>query len=169
MTRNFHSKKYLIQLAGIVVLTASLFSVTACAQNDQDARPERGRGYRDRSHSREPRSVDARVALLTEKLQLTPEQAVVVKKIYETSQSEIQAMRDKMERGDRENMRVQFTKIRTDEDNSIQKLLTIEQMEAWKTYLKERQERQSGQPLMPSEDGPRRGGPPGGMNPGGRY
>ncbi|HCW75857.1 MAG TPA: hypothetical protein DHU63_04880, partial [Candidatus Marinimicrobia bacterium] len=122
-----------------------------------------------RSHSREPRSVDARVALLTEKLQLTPEQAVVVKKIYETSQSEIQAMRDKMERGDRENMRVQFTKIRTDEDNSIQKLLTIEQMEAWKTYLKERQERQSEQPLMPSEDGPRRGGPPGGMNPGGRY
>jgi len=165
MMRNFHSKKYLIQLAGIVVLTASLFSVTACAQNDQDARPDR----RGRSHSREPRSVDARVALLTEKLQLTPEQAVVVKKIYETSQSEIQAMRDKMERGDRENMRVQFTKIRTDEDNSIQKLLTIEQMEAWKTYLKERQERQSEQPLMPSDDGPRRGGPPGGMNPGGRY
>lgn len=161
--------KILIQYLGICVLMISLMSLTASAQQNQVSRPEHGRNQRDHSHSREPRSVDSRVALLTEKLRLTPEQAVVVKKIYETSQSEMQAMRDKAERGDRESMRTQFQKIRQDENASIQKLLTIEQMEAWQAFLKERQERQQEQQMMPSEDGPRRGGPPGGMNPGGRF
>lgn len=162
MTRKFHSK-YLMQLASMVMLTASLFSVTACAQKDQDARPERGREH---SRHRQPRDIESRVEMLTQKLQLTPEQIVQVKKIMETGQSKMQALRDKMEPGDRENMRATMMKIRTDEDNSIQKLLTIEQMEAWQAYLKEREKMMQ---QMAPEDGPRRGGPPGGMNPGGRF
>src|SRR3712207_6580390 len=125
-----------MKLAFGAVLAAGLaLAPQAGAQSEQQGRPDRpGRGERMDPAQR----VERRVSMLTERLQLSPQQATQVRQILTEESTQIRALFEKAQGGaDRATLRPQMQSLREGTEKRIDAVLTAQQRA---TYAQLREE-----------------------------
>jgi Spy/CpxP family protein refolding chaperone len=145
--------KKITKLAFGAVLAAGLvLAPQAGAQSEQQGRPDRpGRGERMDPAQR----IERRVSMLTERLQLSQQQATQVRAILTQEQSQVKALRDKAQgSADRESMRSEMQSIRQRTEQQIDGVLSAQQRV---TYTQLRQEMQKRRGERGEGKGTRRG------------
>jgi Spy/CpxP family protein refolding chaperone len=129
--------KRMTKLAFGAVLAAGLaLAPQADAQSEQQGRPERpGRGERLDPAQR----IERRVSMLTERLQLSEQQAAQIRQILTEESTQMRALFDKAEGGgaDRESLRPQVQSLREGSEKKIDAVLTAQQRT---TYAQLREE-----------------------------
>ena len=124
------------KLAFGAVLAAGLaLAPQAGAQSEQQGRPDRpGRGERMDPAQR----IERRVSTLTERLQLSQQQATRIRQILTDESTQMRAIRDKAQGGaDRESLRPQVQSLREGTEKKIDAVLTESQR---KTYAELREQ-----------------------------
>jgi hypothetical protein len=128
------------KLAFGAVLAAGLaLAPPAGAQSEQQGRPDRpGRGERMDPAQR----VERRVSMLTERLQLSQQQATQIRQILTDEGTQMRALREKAQGGaDRESLRPQMQSIRQRTEQQIDGVLTAQQRATYKALREEMQKR----------------------------
>src|SRR3712207_4371906 len=111
------------KLASVGVFAAGLaLAPQACAQSEQQGRPDRAaRGERMDPAQR----IERRVSALTERLQLSQQQATQVRQILTDESVQMGALREKGRGGaDRESLRSQMQSLREGTEKKIDAVLT---------------------------------------------
>ena len=133
--------KNMTRLAFGAVLAAGLvLAPQAGAQSEQQGRPDRGglRGERMDPAQR----LERRVSMLSERLQLSQEQATRIRQILTQEQTQMQALRQKAQGGaDRESLRPEMQSIRQRTEQQIEGVLTAQQRTTYSALREEMQKR----------------------------
>ena len=133
--------KTMKRLAFGTALAAGLaLAPQAGAQSEQQgrARPERGERMDPKQR------VERRVGMLTERLQLSQQQATQIRQILTEEQTQLQALRQKVDGGaTRESLRPEMQSIRQRSDQRIEGLLTEQQRTAYRE-MRESMQKQGG-------------------------
>lgn len=129
--------KNLTRLAFGAVLAAGLvLAPQAGAQSEQQGRPDRGGQRRERMDPAQ--RVERRVGILTERLQLSGQQATQIRQILTQEQTQVQALRQKAEGGtDREGLRSEMRAIRQRTEQQIDGVLTAQQRTTYNALREE--------------------------------
>ena len=131
---------------GAVLAAGLVLAPQAGAQGEQQGRPDRGgRGERMDPAQR----VERRVSMLTERLQLSQQQATQIRQILSQEQTQVQALRQKAQGGaDRESLRPEMQSIRQRTEQQIDGVLTAQQRATYRelrdSMRKERGQRGEG-------------------------
>jgi Spy/CpxP family protein refolding chaperone len=134
--------KSVTRLAFGAALAAGLvLAPQAGAQSEQQGRPDR----RERGERMDPQQrLERRVGMLTERLQLSNQQATQIRQILTQEQSQMQALWQKAEGGaSRESLRPEIQAIRQRTDQQIEGVLT-EQQRATYRELRESMRKERG-------------------------
>ncbi len=144
--------KSITKLAFGAALAAGLvLAPEAGAQSEQQGRARPQRGPRMDPAQR----IERRVSMLTERLQLSQQQATQVRAILTQEQSQVKALRDKAQgSADRESMRSEMQSIRQRTEQQIDGVLSAQQRV---TYTQLRQEMQKRRDERGEGKGTRRG------------
>jgi hypothetical protein len=152
--------KKMTKLAFGAVLAAGLaLAPQAGAQSEQQGRPDRrGRGERMDPAQR----IERRLSMLTERLQLSEQQASQVRQILTQEQTQLQALWQKAQAGaDRESLRPEMQSIRQRTEQQIDGVLTEQQRATYRELReqmrKEREQRGDGRRPGGEAQGTRRG------------
>src|SRR5918998_225579 len=110
---------------GAVLAAGLVLAPQAGAQGEQQGRPDRGgRGERMDPAQR----VERRVSMLTERLQLSQQQATQIRQILSQEPTQVQALRQKAQgNADRESLRPEMQSIRQRTEQQIDGVLTAQQ------------------------------------------
>lgn len=135
--------KRIAQLALGAALTAGLvLAPQAGAQSEQQGRPDR----RERGERMDPQQrLDRRVSMLTERLQLSQQQATQIRQILTQEHTQMAALRQKAEGGaDRESLRPEMQSIRQRSEQQIDGVLTAQQRTTYRE-LREQMRKERGE------------------------
>jgi Spy/CpxP family protein refolding chaperone len=126
---------------GAALAAALVLAPQAGAQSEQQGRPDR----RERGERMDPQQrLERRVGMLTERLQLSNQQATQIRQILTQEQSQMQALWQKAEGGaSRESLRPEIQAIRQRTDQQIEGVLT-EQQRATYRELRESMRKERG-------------------------
>jgi len=148
------------KLAFGAVLAAGLaLAPQAGAQSEQQGRPDRqGRGARMDPAQR----IERRVSTLTERLQLSQQQATQIRQILTDESTQMRALFEKARGGaDRESLRPQMQSLREGTEKKIDAVLTAQQRATYASLREEmrkrREERGEGRRPGGAQQGTRRG------------
>lgn len=134
--------KRLSQMAlGAAVAASLVLAPQAGAQSEQQGRADR----RERGERMDPQQrLDRRVGMLTERLQLSQQQATQVRQILTQEHTQMNALRQKAEGGtDRETLRPEMQSIRQRTEQQIDGVLTAQQRTTYRE-LRERMQKERG-------------------------
>src|SRR3712207_2355254 len=113
---------------GAALAAGLVLAPQAGAQSEQQGRPDRpGRGERMDPAQR----IERRVSRLTERLQLSQQQATQIRQILTDESTQMRALWDKAQGADRETLRPQVQSLREGTEKKIDAVLTESQR---KTY-----------------------------------
>ncbi len=135
--------KKMTKLAFGAVLAAGLaMAPQANAQSEQQGRPDRpGRGERMDPAQR----IERRVSMLTERLQLSEQQATQIRQILTDESTQMRALFEKAQGADRESVRPQMQSLREGTEKKIDAILTASQRQKYaelrEQMRKEREQR----------------------------
>jgi hypothetical protein len=127
---------------GAALAAGLVLAPQAVAQSEQQGRPDRGgqRGERMDPAQR----LERRMSMLTERLQLSTQQAAQIRQILTQERTQMQALWQKAESGaSRESLQPEMRAIRQDTDQRIEGVLT-EQQRATYRELRESMRRERG-------------------------
>ena len=131
--------KSMTRLAFGAALAAGLaLAPQAGAQSEQQGRPDRPRGERMDPQQR----LERRVGMLTERLQLSQQQAAQIRQILSQEHTQMQAVRQKAEGGaSRETLRPEMQSIRQRSEQQIEAVLTEQQRATYRELRESMQKR----------------------------
>jgi Spy/CpxP family protein refolding chaperone len=116
--------KSITRLAFGAALAAGLvLTPEAGAQSEQQGRARPERGQRMDPAQR----LERRVSMLTERLQLSTQQAAQIRQILTQEQTQVQALRQKAQGASRESLRPEMKAIRQRTEQQIDRVLTAQQ------------------------------------------
>jgi periplasmic protein CpxP/Spy len=132
---------------GAVLVAGLALAPEAGAQSEQQGRARPERGQRMDPAQR----LERRVGMLTERLQLSTQQATQIRQILTQEQTDMQALRQKGQGGaSRESLRQEMETIRQRTDQQVEGVLTEQQRTKYRelreSMQKQRGERGEGQP-----------------------
>lgn len=131
---------------GAVFAAGLVLAPQAGAQSEQQGRPDRGgqRGERMDPAQR----IERRVGMLTERLQLSQQQATQIRQILTQESEQTRALWEKAQGADRESLRPQIQSIREGTEKKIEGVLTAQQRTTYgelrERMQKEREQRGGG-------------------------
>jgi Spy/CpxP family protein refolding chaperone len=138
---------------GAVLAAGLVLAPQAGAQSEQQGRPDRGGQGSERINPQQ--RLERRMAMLTERLQLSQQQATQIRQIMMQEQTQTQALWQKVEDGaSRESLRPEMQSIRQRTEQQIEAVLT-EQQRA--TYRELRESMRRGREERRGEGPPRNG------------
>ena len=149
--------KNMSRLASGAVLAAGLVLASQAGAQQGD---QQGRGRPERGQQMDPaQRLERRVGMLTERLQLSAQQATQIRQILTQEQTDVQALRQKAEGGaSREALRPEMQAIRQRTEQRIDSVLTAEQRAKYNELREQmRQRRERGGERGEGERGRRRG------------
>ena len=136
-------KRKIVILAGLFALL--VLPLTLTAQNRGQGRPD----FQERMKQQREE--------LKKTLELNKDQEVKFDKIYSDFDKKRQEMMESMRSGgDREGMREKMTKMNTERDESLKKILDKDQVKKYEAYLKKQEEERAARSAERRGDGRRR-------------
>ena len=150
--------KKITSLAFGAVLAAGLvLAPQAGAQSEQQGRPDRGRGERMDPAQR----IERRVSTLTERLQLSQQQATQIRQILTDESTQMRALFEKAQAGaDRESLRPQMQSLREGTEKKIDAVLNAQQRATYaqlREEMRKRREERGERGQRGDQQGARRG------------
>lgn len=134
--------KSMTRLAFVAVLAAGLvLAPQAGAQSEQQGRTRPERGQRMDPQQR----LERRVSMMTERLQLSQQQATQIRQILSEEQTQMQALRQKAGDGaDRESLRPEMQSIRQRSEQRIEAVLTEQQRATYRDFRESMRKQREG-------------------------
>ena len=136
--------KHTTRLAfGAALAAGLLLAPQAGAQQGE----QQGRGRAERGQGADPaQRLERRIGMLTERLQLSTQQAAQVRQILTQEQADVQALRQKAEGGaSRESLRPEMQAIRQRTEQRIDSVLTAEQRAKYNELREQMRQRRGGE------------------------
>lgn len=132
---------------GAAFVAGLVLAPPAGAQSEQQGRPDRGGQRGERMDPKQ--RVERRVGMLTERLQLSEQQATKIRQILTQEQTQMQGLWQKAEGGaDRESLRPQLQSIREGTEKQVEGVLSEQQRTTYRelreSMRKQREQRGEG-------------------------